>query len=96
MFLLVVTDNQCQTVAPPQLSKEQIAILETEANSTVKSFVATAVVLYICKPCPHASPILVHTYAYACMHFLRFSVLTQYSPSVSAAPFVVEAVSNFF
>lgn len=33
--------------APPQLSKEEMAQLEAEANSTVRNFLATAVVLYI-------------------------------------------------
>ncbi|KAI1323616.1 mitochondrial outer membrane translocase complex, subunit Tom5 [Xylariaceae sp. FL0255] len=33
--------------APPQLSPEEMSMLETEANFTVKSFIATAVVLYI-------------------------------------------------
>ena len=47
--LFVVTNTSKKTVAPPQLSKEQIAVLEAEANTTIKNFAATAVVLYICK-----------------------------------------------
>ncbi|KAI2639233.1 hypothetical protein GGS21DRAFT_506524 [Xylaria nigripes] len=38
--------------APPQLSKEEIRILEREAGWTVKSFFVTAAVLYICMPPP--------------------------------------------
>ncbi|KAI0968901.1 hypothetical protein F4678DRAFT_441853 [Xylaria arbuscula] len=34
--------------APPQLSAEELRQLEGEANWTVKQFLATAVVLYIC------------------------------------------------
>ncbi|KAI1273736.1 mitochondrial outer membrane translocase complex, subunit Tom5 [Xylaria sp. FL0933] len=33
--------------APPQLSEEEIRQLEAEANWTVKSFITTAVVLYL-------------------------------------------------
>ena len=37
------------TVAPPQLSKEEIAQLEAEANFTVQQFTVGAIVLYLCK-----------------------------------------------
>ncbi|KAI1263521.1 mitochondrial outer membrane translocase complex, subunit Tom5 [Xylariaceae sp. FL1019] len=33
--------------APPQLSKEEMSMLETEANVNVKAWAATAIVLYI-------------------------------------------------
>ncbi|TRX98649.1 hypothetical protein FHL15_000723 [Xylaria flabelliformis] len=36
--------------APPQLSEAEIRQLEGEANFTVKQFLATAAVLYICEP----------------------------------------------
>ena len=40
------------TVAPPSYSKEELEILEAEANTTVRNFVVTAAVLYICKEAP--------------------------------------------
>ncbi|KAI3326873.1 hypothetical protein HD806DRAFT_531469 [Xylariaceae sp. AK1471] len=76
--------------APPQLSAEEIRELEGEANWTVKQFLATAVVLYICTSKPHC-PISQLTVQQDSLFVRRptdeYFVL---------APFVVEAVSGVF
>ncbi|KAI0458174.1 hypothetical protein F5B21DRAFT_500818 [Xylaria acuta] len=78
--------------APPQLSEEEIRQLEGEANWTVKQFLATAVVLYIC----------MSSRAY---HVPISRRLDQFEGRYSRtstdsrfllAPFVVEAVSGVF
>lgn len=44
-----LTRGESRAVAPPQFSKEEIRELEQVADSTIKNFAFTAVVLYFCK-----------------------------------------------
>ncbi|KAI1818927.1 hypothetical protein F4861DRAFT_234879 [Xylaria intraflava] len=84
--------------APPQLSAEEIELLENEASWSVKSFFATAAVLYICTPTPPClSSLPPYRYAMAFPSSTEPAqsgfVLTNTSPP---APFVIEVVSSVF
>ncbi len=47
----------CRSVAPPQASEEELRQAEAEATFTIQRFMATSVMLYLCRPsCFHSLP----------------------------------------
>ncbi|KAF2966589.1 hypothetical protein GQX73_g6954 [Xylaria multiplex] len=75
--------------APPQLSAEEIRQLEDEATWTVKQFITTAVVLYICT-------LILPTHAAPLPSVSNYHRQLPANGQPLPAPFVVEAVSSVF